>query len=434
MTSQLILGNGFGVAIASDSATTTANRVRTYEDAEKINPLADPHRLAVLQSGSVNLLGMPVGVLLDDWKNSLGGKQRTVEGYRDNFLTWLQDNLNNWTTSTERDGKAWWCLDRELRDVWKEFEETLGPGVREEILACRESDMELPADRHEEVLRIIRKGIEEVSEFEIFDSGLNAIGDEIFDRLSQEGADGRPALSTLVNRWFGDFGSDEITQELHRFLRLLVGRSITFPNGTRTFLAFTGYGANDLLPNMSGVQLYGAIGNHVCRYLWSNVTADPFGSSYVMVQPLAQRDMIDLVLRGWDEELAEDAAEATFERITGQETRPADPAGMTGDDDTRGGQGNAGHQDDTASPEEDWRAALMDETRDLAWKSRGERAYRTIASLPLSSLANAAGSLVSIQNLKQNIRGELPTVGGKINVATITRSEGFQWVSRQDDD
>ena len=38
MTSQVILGNGHGIAIASDSAVTVGNR-RTYDTSEKIYPL-----------------------------------------------------------------------------------------------------------------------------------------------------------------------------------------------------------------------------------------------------------------------------------------------------------------------------------------------------------------------------------------------------------
>ena len=41
MTSQLILLNGFGVALASDSAMTLGNK-RTYETAEKVIPI--PHQ------------------------------------------------------------------------------------------------------------------------------------------------------------------------------------------------------------------------------------------------------------------------------------------------------------------------------------------------------------------------------------------------------
>ena len=71
---------------------------------------------------------------------------------------------------------------------------------------------------------------------------------------------------------------------------------------------------------------------------------------------------------------------------------------------------------------------------DLVQTSREERldpARRTIAGMPLASLAEIAGALVAIQNLSLDIRGELPTVGGNIDIATITLSEGFKWVNHK---
>ena len=51
-----------------------------------------------------------------------------------------------------------------------------------------------------------------------------------------------------------------------------------------------------------------------------------------------------------------------------------------------------------------------------------------IASLPVASLASVAQSLIEVQSLSQTITGEMGTVGGPIDVATISREHGFQWV------
>ena len=113
MTSQLVLGNGFGVGMASDSAVTLVSSEkpdRTYETAEKIFPLPMPHRLAMLTSGASLLHGLPFDVLLKEWIRSLGDAResqlRSVELYRESFLSWLRDNLDRWATSERRDEEA----------------------------------------------------------------------------------------------------------------------------------------------------------------------------------------------------------------------------------------------------------------------------------------------------------------------------------------
>jgi hypothetical protein len=69
-----------------------------------------------------------------------------------------------------------------------------------------------------------------------------------------------------------------------------------------------------------------------------------------------------------------------------------------------------------------------------AFDSFGERnnlrSFRsTVAGMPLASLAATVKSLIQIQELSLESRGYLPTVGGQVRVATITKSHGFKWVN-----
>jgi len=89
MTCQVILGNGHGLAIASDTTVTIDGR-STHDTAQKIHPMRLPHRMAVLHAGSVNFHGMPYGVLIEEWIHSLGDVQlRYVDAYVNSFVDWL---------------------------------------------------------------------------------------------------------------------------------------------------------------------------------------------------------------------------------------------------------------------------------------------------------------------------------------------------------
>ena len=58
-------------------------------------------------------------------------------------------------------------------------------------------------------------------------------------------------------------------------------------------------------------------------------------------------------------------------------------------------------------------------------------ALATVAVMPLISIAEIAGALVAVQNLSQEIHGDLPTVGGNIDVGTITLNRGFDWINHK---
>jgi hypothetical protein len=64
--------NRYGVAVASDSAiTVTGKATRTYNSGEKISYL-ETAPVAVLQSGSDSVYGVPWQVLLKMWSQMRG--------------------------------------------------------------------------------------------------------------------------------------------------------------------------------------------------------------------------------------------------------------------------------------------------------------------------------------------------------------------------
>jgi len=409
MTAQLILGNGFGIAVASDSAVTTGGvkRPRTFETSEKIHPLADPHRLGVLHFDAVHYLGMPVGVLVDEWKASLGSRLQSVEGYRDNFLSWLADNLDSWSTSVDREWNSFESLDRRLRQVAR--------SVKKEI--------ELVAEDlcHDTALTVIRETNEMLESWDPNDSKLKDMADYILARWSAEGVEGVPSLGPRIEHWFDDLPrSAEIDQEIHRFIRLTVEGGYEFPSAATTIISFVGYGLKEMFPSMASVALFGAIGAHVAHNKWIPLFAERHGSSYAMIVPQAQSDVIEQVLTGINTPLMARAADITIERLREPTNQPAEDSD---DEETL--------SDVAQAFRENVKNELMS---DLVQTSREERldpARRTIAGMPLASLAEIAGALVAIQNLSLDIRGELPTVGGNIDIATITLSEGFKWVNHK---
>ena len=55
----------------------------------------------------------------------------------------------------------------------------------------------------------------------------------------------------------------------------------------------------------------------------------------------------------------------------------------------------------------------------------------SIAALPKEELGSMAESLIHITSLKRKVEGGLETVGGDIDVAIISKGDGFIWVKRK---
>ncbi len=54
-----------------------------------------------------------------------------------------------------------------------------------------------------------------------------------------------------------------------------------------------------------------------------------------------------------------------------------------------------------------------------------------VRSMPKEELANLAESLIDITSLKRKVTRDRETVGGDVDVAVISRSEGLVWVKRK---
>ena len=61
-----------------------------------------------------------------------------------------------------------------------------------------------------------------------------------------------------------------------------------------------------------------------------------------------------------------------------------------------------------------------------------ESMFRNIYHLPNGDLANLAESLINITSLKRRIQDDLESVGGPVDVAIITKGDGFKWTKHKD--
>lgn len=398
MTSQLILLNGFGVALASDSAMTLGNK-RTYETAEKLIPLPMPHRVAVLHSGSVAIHGMPYSVLVNEWANSLGSTPlRTVALYRQNFLSWLNDN-HDWVTPGRAAEDFMYQLGDVYKIIWNEINESLDPDDSEQI-------------QQEKCLSVFNYWTKNYS-------GLPSLAHSEGDWINQAYSRIANEVSEARNYWFDDIPmNEEINIQISTFTHLYLERG-HFLN--RAGLAFAGFGDKQLLPSYAQVDIGGIMNESL---LYENVgdrSAEPGESGYFGIYPIGQRDSIDLVLKGLDYRLVRIARDAVEKTIYA----PAE----TGNNDSAN-EKSMNERNIDIDPELSHKLFHAIEESFQEWSEnnylKGLRS--AIASLPVASLASVAQSLIEVQSLSQTITGEMGTVGGPIDVATISREHGFQWV------
>jgi hypothetical protein len=69
------------------------------------------------------------------------------------------------------------------------------------------------------------------------------------------------------------------------------------------------------------------------------------------------------------------------------------------------------------------------------WKEQREQIWKPVlritGSLPKDELAAMAEALVNLTKFRRRVTTERETVGGPIDVAVITKGDGFVWIKRK---
>lgn len=400
MTSQLILMNGFGVALASDSAVTVGGK-RTYDTAEKIIPLPAPHRLAVLHSGSVNIHGMPYSVLINEWAASLGTTRlRSVALYRQNFLSWLNDN-RDWVSTKRSDEDFIDQLEDLYREIWD--------GI------TKVDDAQDVSSEAEQAC------LDEFIKWTDIISGWSSLAPDEDDWASEAYARMRNRIDEVRGKWFDDIPmSAAIEQQIATVTRLYLARGHLH---RRSELAFVGFGEKQLLPSYAAVEVNVFVHDYLLhRMTAEQISPDLESGSFFAICPIGQRDAIDRFLLGVDYGTVDVATRAALEVFLNKSNESGQVEGASDDESKTDAETQLGNNvyREIKTAFQSW-----------SYENFKQPLFGAIAALPLASLAAAAQSLIGIQSLSQTITGEMGTVGGPIDVAVISRENGFQWINHK---
>jgi hypothetical protein len=191
-----------------------------------------------------------------------------------------------------------------------------------------------------------------------------------------------------------------------------------------TGLVFAGFGKKEIFPSLRAYEIDGIILGKLKKRVVSEVSTSRNQISAEII-PFAQRDIVDRYLHGIapDFELGFEKLLATVYEKTREhlfDTLPSVP---------RATKAKIRKQlevsAETASRE--LRETFMPEMK----KKLRQEIEDMVLFMPKQEMANLAEAMVNITSIKRKFSSEKETVGGPIDVAVISKSEGFIWVKRK---
>ena len=402
MTAIVGFMNKRGVAIAADSAVTFGNTHKVVNTGNKIFTLSKHSPVGVATFGSADFMGTPWEIIIKLYRKQLGRKKyNSLDEYIKSFLEYLHQND---FFSSEDVGKRILrdraldfyniCVSRiEKRDDYTHDKEKI---MERELETCYQLNVQDAANHFEEMKKCNKE------EFDTY------FQNELPEILS--------AMPLLVN--------NKKMQQI--FVSAFYQYLVTYiPYRSDSGLVFFGYGENEIYPRMVNIM----IADSFCSYLRykridGSSGAVTINGSTAWIIPYAQVDVSQTIIRGINPAFL-DVLHASMHSILDgyrQKLLTMIPLGSE----------NKGVIDAiSAINHSEIAQNFVNNATEQFMMHYTEPLINTVAELSKEDMANLAESLVELTSLVRRMSPAEETVGGPVDVAVVSKGDGFIWLKRK---
>jgi hypothetical protein len=411
VTAEIAIFNKTAVALAADSAVTMQieGGQKIYNTVNKLFTLSKYRPVGVMVYGASEFMGVPWESIIKEHRRELGkAKHAALRGYVDAFMAWMAtakllfpDTLQAQILTATITGY--------LGQIKREIDEKVAAS-----LAAKEAvDPERVKQVVTEIIVLHRNRSQAIPR-------LATVKADYEQKFLERHAD---EIEKACKSVFQELPfSPEALAALLEILPAIFCRD-SFGAGT-SGIVFAGFGDDEIFPSLIHCSLETLVDGIL---KWKEVQTgwvDHFTNNATII-PFAQREMVDTFLSGVDpayknmvfgvlHQVLRTSADQIFDMIP--EAALANKKNLV--------------------------KAINDKIPEVlnAFDSRlNEYSQRrhiapimsAVAALPKDELAAMAESLVNLTSFRRKISTEAETVGGQIDVAVISKGDGFIWIKRK---
>lgn len=410
MTAEIAVYNNSAVALAADSAVTISGggKQKIYNGAEKLFALTKHHPVGLMVYGSGDLCTAPWELVIKAYRKQLGTRFfNTLEEYSDDFFSYIQRSTNIVTAGMREEHLYRYLADGVFTPLIEAYTCTKTDAF------WRNFNPEQFQEEFEEHCQVV---LEHLSNTE-FLNGFTA--DDMDDALEYcEGVTKR----IVADQFPADNQLPETLLSVikHIFAAMIIKKSDT---GNLSGIVIAGYGEQDYYPKVLSFNVCGFFKNKL-RQSKNEEKCSQEGES--AVTPFAQDDEVSAFMQGVSDEFLHNLHNVYHKSIgnmlgeienTILENVPADKV-------DRVKESIIGVANDVTS-------GCRGQIDNFMHENYISKVVNMIKFLPKQDLAYMAESLVNLTAFKRKVSDDSETVGGPIDVAVISKADGFIWVKRK---
>lgn len=413
MTAEIAILNKTAVALASDSAATISSgnkEEKIFDSADKLFELCTYNPIGIMIYHSLSFSETPLPALVRGFRSSCKRFSR-VEDCANAFLEYL-DEFGRSAPDQVKDRSVMTIVRPLIEQISERFERkfkeiairTRAPGdgvvsVKDEL----ENALTQTIDVYE---RVFSKAPD-----------ASYVNPALFN--PKDTRDG--IIDQIIAKVF-PYAGPVHAAKLREIGRLALKKDVL--SDSKTGLVIAGFGGQDLFPTLVAYEIDGVVCGSLKYRLTQHVDIDRSGPTAKVI-PFAQKEMVERFLYGLDDEIERNISTFCQANIGDIHTAVLDSIELGSGDDRKQLEESA----DNAVK------LFLDRLKKDAFDGIREKSRAEIEDMvefmPKPELATMAEALVNLTSLKRRVSRGMETVGGPIDVAVISQSEGFVWIKRK---
>ena len=408
MTAEIAIMNHNGIALASDSAVTiqTKNGKKIYNTGNKLFMLSKYEPIGIMIYGRAKFMGVPWEIIIKLFREKVLSYEKfsTLEEYAEKFISFLIDDDMIIPLKKQQES---FLLDIEsyLRMINTKIEKN----VKEKMGNSKQIE-------ESKIKRISEDVIDE------YNNGWQKR--KLIGNISKEGKN--RLIKDFEEKIFGKinevFERLPISEEYNnKLLNLSINIYLKINSKPESSgIVIAGYGEEEIFPSLVAYTIYSKV-NKILKYNKEKNTKISF-DIIASISPFAQSEMVHTFIEGIDKDqklIIDNYLRQMF--LVDYPERICDKFNGIGKDNIK-----------------DLRLLgklLIDEFNEKMELYRDEKhvtkVSNSVSFLPKDELAEMAESLVQLTSFKRRVSMDDETVGGPIDVAIITKGDGFIWMKRK---
>ena len=412
MTAVLGILNKQGVAIAADSAVTIGNSAnhKILNKANKVFALSKHHPVGIMIYNSASFMLTPWETIIKMYRKHIGEVSfPTLRGYVHDFIAFLRERQFFTDDETQKNFLAYFAfniIESIINNVFTEHNIPKENPTQED----KDSFIRLFEESVDSVTHMWNQkdeGFDEFTEYTL--ENFTQYSNDIFDRIKEE----RFTQNEI-----------DISDPLFEKIKLMIYSVLIKKEEISSFtgLIFTGFGEDEIYPSLIPIDVFMVIDNRL-RFFYNDERAAAItNKNSGVVCPFAQTDVIDTILSGIDPSLDEIYLSNFRNLLERYNTEILDRIG-----DTNPLLTEQIRNLDTGAVVQEFR----DLNRQITIKNYIGPLMNAVSNLAKEDLAEMAESLIYLTNLKRRITFAEESVGGPVDVAIISKGDGFIWIKRK---